>query len=152
MSYIMQIIETEKQPVMSVRVTTSLKDMPGIVGPNFGKVVDYIVKNGAEPLGPAFIAYFNMDMDNLIIEIGFPVTQELEGNAEIALRYIPAGRKAIGFHKGAYSELGTLYERLTRFISEKGHQPSGIVYEYYYNSPEEVPESELLTKAEFILA
>ncbi len=44
-----------------------------------------------------------------------------------------------------------MYERLTRFIIEKGYNPSGVVYEYYYNSPEEVPESELLTKAEFIL-
>jgi hypothetical protein len=29
--------------------------------------------------------------------------------------------------------------------------PAGVVYEYYYNSPMEVPESELLTKIEFVL-
>jgi effector-binding domain-containing protein len=90
-------------------------------------------------------------MENLNIEIGLPIAWEIEGNDDITLRYIPAGKKAIGFHKGAYSELVTMFERLTRFITEKGYNPSGVVYEYYYNSPEEVPETELLTKAEFIL-
>ncbi|NLC84129.1 MAG: GyrI-like domain-containing protein [Ruminococcaceae bacterium] len=151
MSYLMQIVETEKQPVLSVSVTTSIRNLPNVVGPAFGKVAAYIVEKGEEPLGPAFIAYFNMDMENLNIELGFPIAREIEGNDDIVLRYIPAGKKAIGYHKGAYNELGSMYERLTRFITEKGYNPSGVVYEYYYNSPEEVPESELLTKAEFIL-
>ena len=31
-------------------------------------------------------------------------------------------------------------------MSEKGYKPKGVYYEYYYNSPDEVPESELLTR------
>ena len=52
---------------------------------------------------------------------------------------------------GPYGEIGPLYEQLTKFISEKGCEPTGVVYEYYYNSPGEIPESELLTKVEFLL-
>ncbi len=47
-----------------------------------------------------------------------------------------------------------LYMSGTNFISEKGYEPTeptGVVYEYYYNSPGEIPESELLTKVEFLL-
>jgi effector-binding domain-containing protein len=65
-------------------------------------------------------------MENLNIEIGLPIAWEIEGNDDITLRYIPAGKKAIGFHKGAYSELVTMFERLTRFITEKGYNPSGL--------------------------
>jgi effector-binding domain-containing protein len=151
MSYIFQIVETERQPVLSVKTTTSVGNLPNLVGTVYGSVVNYIVESGQEPLGPAFIAYYNMDMENLIVEIGFPVANEIEGKGDIELRYIPAGKKATSFHKGAYSEIGPLYEKLTKWISQKGYQPTGVVYEYYFNSPGEIPESELFTKVEFLL-
>lgn len=151
MSYIFQIAETEKQPVLSVRLTTSAANLPEIVGKTYGSVLNHIVESGEEPLGPAFIAYYNMDMDNLTVEIGFPVAKEIEGKGDITLRYIPEGKKAAGFHKGAYGEMGPFYEKLAAWISQKGYEPTGVVYEYYYNSPQEIPESELLTKVEFLL-
>jgi effector-binding domain-containing protein len=151
MSYLFQIVETEKQPVLSVQTTTSVEKMPNLLGAVYHSIVNYIVESGEEPLGPAFIAYYNMDMENLNIEIGFPISKEIEGKGDIALRYIPAGKKATGFHKGPYNEIGPLYDRLATWISEKGNEPTGVVYEYYYNSPQEIPESELLTKVEFLL-
>lgn len=36
-------------------------------------------------------------------------------------------------------------------MKDKGCEPTGVVYEYYYNSPQEVTESELLTEIEFLL-
>lgn len=151
MSYLVQIVETERQPVLSVKTTTSAGNMPNVVGKIYASIVNHIVEKGEEPIGPAFIAYYNIDMENLIVEIGFPINKEIEGKEDIVLSYIPAGMKAAGFHKGPYGEIGPLYEQLTKFISEKGCEPTGVVYEYYYNSPGEIPESELLTKVEFLL-
>lgn len=151
MSYLLQIVETEEQPVLSVKTTTSVNNMPNVVGRIYSQIVNYIIEKGEEPIGPAFIAYYNMDMENLIVEIGFPITRKIEGKDDIVLRYIPAGRKATGFHKGSYGEIGPLYEQLTMLIDEKGYESTGVVYEYYYNSPNEIPESELLTKVEFLL-
>jgi effector-binding domain-containing protein len=151
MSYILQIIETEKQPVLSVKTTTSAENLPNIVGKVYGSILNRIIESGEEPLGPAFIAYYNMDMKNLTVEIGFPVAKEIEGKEDITLRYIPAGKKATAFHKGTYQEIGPLYEKLADFINKKGYEPTGVVYEYYYNSPEAIPESELLTKVEFLI-
>jgi effector-binding domain-containing protein len=151
MSYIFQIIETEKQPVLSVQTTTSVDKMPDLLGAIYHSIVNYIIDCGEEPLGPAFVAYYDMDMENLNIEIGFPVAKEMQGKGDIKLRYIPAGKKATGFHKGPYTEIGSVYDRLATWISEKGYEPTGVVYEYYYNSPQEIPESELLTKIEFLL-
>lgn len=151
MSYIFQIIETEKQPVLSVLTTTSVEKMPELLGVVFTSIVNHIVESGEEPLGPAFIAYYNMDMDNLKLEIGFPVAREIDGKGDITLRYIPAGKKATSFFKGSYNEISVLYEQLAKWITQKGYEPTGVVYEYYYNSPQEVSESELLTKVEFLL-
>lgn len=151
MSYLLQIVETEEQPVLSVRTTTSIRDMPDVVGRVYGSIANHVAQKGERLIGPAFIAYYNMDMENLIVEIGFPIARKIEGKDEIALRSIPAGKKATGFHKGPYGEMGPVYEMLTKFVSERGYEPTGVVYEYYYNSPNEVSESELLTKIEFLL-
>lgn len=154
MSYLMQIIETEAQPVLSVKATTSLREMPELVGRVYGEIFRHILSQGEEPLGPAFIAYYGvdkMDMENLIVEIGFPVARELPGKGEIQPRQIPPGRKAMGYHKGAYGEISPVYEKLKSFIREKGYERTGVVYEHYFNAPEQIPESELLTKVEFLL-
>jgi len=42
-------------------------------------------------------------------------------------------------------------EAMTKWMSDNGHVPTGVVYEPYYNSPAEVPESKLLAKIEFLL-
>ena len=52
-------------------------------------------------------------------------------------------------HKGSFSEVGPVYEILMNKVIEKGYQMSGAPIEIYFNSPMEVPESELLTEVQF---
>ena len=47
--------------------------------------------------------------------------------------------------------MGPTYEAMAKWMNDNGHQPTGVVYEFYNNSPMEVPESELLTKIVFLL-
>ena len=54
-------------------------------------------------------------------------------------------------YKGPYMEMPPAYEAITQWMKEKGYTPTGVAYEFYYNSPEEVPESELLTKIVFLV-
>jgi len=49
-------------------------------------------------------------------------------------------------YKGPYAEMAPAYDAMNKWIAEKGLEAAGIAYEVYYNSPAEVPESELLTK------
>lgn len=151
MSFIFQIVETEKQPALVVKKTVSVKEMPQAVGAAYGMIVNYILGRGIEPLGPAFIAYYNMDMEHLEVEIGFPTMEEIQGSGEVVAVMIPAGKKAVGYHKGAYGEIAPVYDKLAAWAVDKGHIPSGIAYEHYFNSPGEIPESELLTRVEFLL-
>ena len=54
-------------------------------------------------------------------------------------------------YKGPYKDMESTYEALGKWMEAHGHIPTGVVYEFYYNSPTEVPESELLTEIEFLL-
>lgn len=151
MSFLSQIIESEEQPALAVQTVTSIQNIASVVGGIYGKIYEYILGKGEQPVGPVYIAYYNMDMDNLKIEVGFPLSKVIEGDGDIVLRYIPAGKRAISYHKGAYKDIGGVYDKLSEFLLKKGYEANGIAYEYYYNSPEGVPESELLTKVEILL-
>jgi effector-binding domain-containing protein len=90
-----------------------------------------------------------MDMGNLDGEIGFPVAKQLPGKGEIQPNEIPTGKQVSYLYKGPYAQMETAYGTIAKWMEAQGHVPTGIVYEFYYNSPMEVPESELLTKIVF---
>lgn len=91
------------------------------------------------------------NMENLDVEMGFPVAEQVPGQGEIKARVIPGGKQVTCLYKGAYKDCGPAYDGVNRWIQEKGYIPTGVAYEFYYNSPDEVPESELLTKIMFPL-
>lgn len=96
--------------------------------------------------GPAYVIYFNMDMADLDVEIGFVCEQIILGNGTIIDGEIAAGSYVSSLHYGPYSGMEPLYKAMFDFIQNKGLTPSGESIEFYYNSPMEVPESELKTK------
>lgn len=92
-----------------------------------------------------------MDMENLDVELGFPVSRAFEGRGEIKAGQIAEGKQVSCMHKGPYEASAAAYDAMTGWVEEKGHIPTGVAYEFYFNSPMEVPESELLTKIVFPL-
>jgi effector-binding domain-containing protein len=151
MDYKFQLTEMPAQPVLSVRKRTAAGNLPQELGRAYGAIIKYLNEIGEKPLEAAFTAYYNMDMEDLDVEMGFPVTKPLSGKGEIKPGEIPAGRQVSCMHKGPYSDIAPAYDAMTRWIEENGHTPTGVCYEFYYNSPMDVPESELLTKVVFLL-
>ncbi|PTQ84916.1 effector-binding domain-containing protein [Trichococcus patagoniensis] len=151
MSYIIEMVETQEQPTLVLRTVTYVGELPKILGKAFMDIVTHIMELGEQPVGPAFVGYFNMDMERLELEIGFPVSKELPGKGDIQPGHIPAGKQVACMYKGPYMEMPPAYEEIQKWIKDQGYKPLGPVYEHYYNSPEEVPESELLTKIVFLV-
>ncbi len=137
--------EEQAQPVLSIRTRAAVQDLPGIIGESYGKIMQYMYQIGKQPAGAPFVAYYNMDMQDLDLEIGFPVTEPLAGNTEINGSEIPAGKYVSMMYKGAYSGMEKPYSDMAKWIEENGYKAKSISYEYYYNSPVEVPENELQT-------
>ena len=151
MDYKFEVIETAAQPVLSVRTVTSVGNLPQELGKAYNSIIAYLGEQGEQPSDAAFAAYYNMDMEKLEVEMGFPVAKELAGKGEINASQVPAGKKATCMYQGAYQEMGPTYEAMAKWMKDNGHRPTGVVYEFYYNSPMEVSESELLTKIVFVL-
>ena len=147
-----ELIETAEQPVLSVKKVTSVTNLPQEIGSAYHTIMDYLAELGEQPVDVPFTAYYNMDMENLEIEMGFPVGKKIAGKGEIISNVIPAGKKVTCLYKGPYKDMVPTYEAINKFITDNGYKPSGVVYEYYFNSPMEVPESNLLTKIVFLVS
>jgi len=106
---------------------------------------------GVQPSGAPFVAYYNMDMEDLDMEIGFPFEQKLIGMGDVLAGEIPGGKAATCLHVGPYDQLGAAYEALHKWMQASGHVPTGVAYEFYLNDPQATPPTELQTQLVFPL-
>lgn len=146
MDYKIVLKELEAQPVLSIRKVTAVGELPQEIGKAYCNIAHYLDEIGEQPAEAPYTAYYNLDMEHLDVEMGFPVSRQLTGRGEIKAGVIPAGKYAECLYKGLYSDMVPAYDAMNKWIAENGFEATGTAYEIYYNSPEEVPESELLTK------
>jgi len=151
MSYQCEINERPAQPALSIRARVSVQDLARVSGQAFGTVAQYLGTQGEHPAGPPFAAYYNMDMQNLDVELGFPVLHALPGQGEILASEIPGGRQASVVHTGPYSECGPAYAALSQFVKDQGYAATGVAYEFYLNDPTQTPPEQLQTQIVFPL-
>lgn len=138
--------EKQSQFVSYIRTRTSQDKLPQVIGESYMKIANYLCSLGEQPIGVPYTAYYNLDMQNLDVEMGFPVSKALPESEEIKAREIKAEQVVSTMYKGPYAKMEATYVELLKWIEEKGYQLTGVSYEYYHNSPEDVPESELLTE------
>ncbi len=146
------IVERDDQPVLSIRTSTSMSDLPETILQALMKVGEHLARLGAQPSGPAFVAYSNLDMRNLTVEIGFPVAGKLAGTQEVTARIIPGGSAGVCLYTGPYQELASVYQQLNAYLEGQGRELTGVSYEFYLNDPAVTPPAELQTQIVFPLA
>ncbi len=132
-----EVLRRREQPTISIRTRTKVEDLPGLIGESYCKMGAYLKELGELPSDIPYVAYHNMDMQNLDVEIGFPVPKALPARGDIRPGFIPEGNVVFCMYRGAYREMAD-------WIVKNGLKPAGTAYEYYYNGPG-YPKSELLT-------
>jgi effector-binding domain-containing protein len=146
MAYDCKITELPLQHTLSVRVRTPVGDLPQHFGRVYGAVFQYLAELGVPPAGEPFGAYYNMDMQDLDVEIGVAVPQALPPKGEVQPGIIPAGRFVFTEHTGPYDGVGPAYEALAAYADAQGVEPTGVAYEYYLNDPSQEPYEEPRTR------
>lgn len=136
------------QPTLSVRTRAAVRDLPQVFGKIYGEIIEYLNSLGAYPVGAAFAIYYNMDMENLDLEAGFPIAKRLPGKGEIHASEIPAGKYAVSHYTGPYDKVGPAYEALVQWAEKQGYKAGEIAYEWYLNGPD-VPPQDLKTDIMF---
>ena len=151
MSYKCEVKKQPAQTTLAVCTRTSVQELPQVLGQAYGAIAQYLGELGEQPAGPPFVAYHNEDMQDLDVEIGFPVARELPGRGDIQASEIPGGKVATCLHVGPYAEIEPAYTALSEWMRENGHEATGVAYEMYLNDPQQTPPEELQTQIMFPL-
>lgn len=151
MAYHCEVKTQPTQPTLSIRTRTPVQHLPQVFGEGYGQIAQYLGQLGEAPIGPPFAAYYNMDMTDLDVELGFPVARQLPGKDEIKAGEIPGGRVATCLHTGPYRDIEPAYTALMTWLADNKYKATGVAYELYLNDPGETPPAELQTQIIFPL-
>lgn len=147
----MHIVKKEEAETLAVRLRTSIQDMPANLGSVYGEIASLFGTDGINCTGAPFVIYYNLDMDDLDIEAGFPVSGALKDYGRVKRSVLPGGEQATAVHKGSYETIEDTYNKLNAFCTEQNRKPQDKVYEEYLNSPEDTAPEDLLTNIYFLL-
>ncbi|WP_322787253.1 GyrI-like domain-containing protein [Peptoclostridium acidaminophilum] len=138
-------MKQNEQPTLVIRVRTKVENLPCLIAESYGKLCAYMEELGEIVSDLPFVAYHNMDMQDLDVEIGFPVANPLPGKGDIKPGTIPEGTRIFCMYRGPYEEMAPIYEEMQKWMYENGYASAGPVYENYYNGTD-FPAHELLTR------
>ncbi|HOI39267.1 MAG TPA: GyrI-like domain-containing protein [Methanobacterium sp.] len=118
-----------------------------------GEVVGWLMTKDVEIQMPIYGLYYNSPLevseDELEWEVGAAFLGDLEGEGRVQIKTVPEHMAVSTVFKGPFSEANSVYGSMLEFASKEGYEIGGPVLESYLNSPDEVPESELLTEVQF---
>lgn len=140
-----ELLKQMEQSALTIRTRTKIQDLPMLIGQSYGKLAGYLKEIGEMLTDVPFVAYHNMDMQDLDVEIGFPVSRPLPEKDDMKPSIIPGETVVFCMHLGKYSDLEQTYGDIVKWMEENGYQPTGTSYEYYYNGPE-FPEDQWITR------
>jgi effector-binding domain-containing protein len=145
------IVDVQPQLVAGITKTGSYK----IIAELLPKLYQYAASKGAQFNGPPLFLCHEVTVDKVMeadksgtanVEVVAPIASEIPATDEIKCYTVPGGKMAKTVHKGPYQDCGPTYEKLYKWIEEKGKKINGPVREAYLNDPNEVGEEEALTE------
>ena len=115
------IQQKDEQQYVAIRTKVAMNDIPKELPPLIPEVLDWLGKQHVAPAGPPFFQYRHMDMNNeLIVEVGFPVSKPVKAEGRIITGTFPKGSYATLTHHGDYSHIRQAHMELDKWVKEKG--------------------------------
>ena len=136
----------KSQPSLSMRTRTTVEELPEVFNSGFAQILEYLQESNAAAAGDPFAIYYNLDIRNLDVEFGFPVSVSLSGTDTIHSSQTPSGKSVTCMHIGPYSEVESSYRALTEWLKDYGYEAKGIAYEVYLNDPIDTEPDKLKTQ------
>ena len=98
---------------------------------------------------PTIIPPLEVSEEDLEWEVGAAFVGDIQAGEDIQIKQVPEQEVVSTIFKGPYGEAASAYVAMFEYAAKNGYQIIGPITESYLNSPEEVPESELLTEIMF---
>ena len=150
-----KIIKVTETPYLYVSKTSSMapEDISGKMGEAFQEVWAFMESQKIRPTGGALSVYYDYTPDSMTFRAGFTVSRADMAKAQGGVEgdVTPAGEVLHFQHRGSYATLRDDYDLMMKHITTLGREMGTPAWEIYLNSPDQVPESELLTDVYMVL-
>jgi effector-binding domain-containing protein len=125
-------IRQNEQPVLVIETVVNLQNLRRAVEENSAKIAEFLKKSGGCLTDVPFVAYHNGDLNNLEVEICFPVNRHVSGGGEVNFSVIPEGDVVFCMLSGDHLERKAIYDEMMEWIKEQGYEYDGLTCEYFY--------------------
>ena len=122
------------------RATLTVPEIGPWIGRTYGAVASYLAAQEVAVAGLPFARYHMVGEGRFEVEAGFPVTEPIQGSAEVSPSSLPGGWIARIWHIGPYDAMGETYEALAKWIAEQAGEPTGAPWEIYHSDPQTEPD------------
>lgn len=117
---------------------------------SFRKISSYLEERKLLCAGAPIVCFHNMDLDNLDVEVGFPVANHtvfnyMDEENEILKKIVPIQKIITAIDLGPYELQDSTLEELFLWAKDRGYELHGDIYYQYLNDLNR-PSSEYLTK------
>jgi len=145
--------ETKPMTVAFIKTKGHFSQIPAA----FGRLYNWITEKGYKPHGPAIVVYYNIPGQvpddelqwELRSQISEHVTESSPNREGLGVKRLGTAYVAAVTHEGPYEKLEETYQLLTLWVDNNEYEANGPPEELYFNSPEQVPPSELRTEIRF---
>ena len=128
--------QIEAQPVLGIRIQTTMDTLASVMGSLFGEIYGYIRESGEAPAGMPLAIYHAMDGNNVDLACALPISSPMEGTDRIRPGTLPAGTVATVTHMGPYDTLHGTWTALMEWIGAQGLEVAHAPWEVYVTDPE----------------
>jgi AraC family transcriptional regulator len=120
------------------------------LGASVQTFVGEFFKQGLVPAGPVLGIYYNdsrqVKPEELKWDIGFVVNRDAEVKAPLKKAEMKVNTAAVYTHTGPYNKLSPVYEKIFKYVEDKGYKILWPVFDRYLNNPKQVKPEELKTE------
>ncbi len=150
-AFVPELTNLVSRPALTIRTRTRVSDIAALFNKGYTLIAMLLNERGKVLAGPPFALYYNMDMDDLEVEFGFPVDELLEGSGSITASATPSGKAVTTLYIGPYEEIEPAYDFLMKWCADNSLILNGVAYEVYLNDPSQTPPEMLKTQVHLLL-
>lgn len=123
--------DQEPQPVLSIRQTVSLADLPQVQGASLAALWQFMQREAVAAIGPPFVRYHTFGDEETDVEVGVPTSAPAAGDGRIVGGELPGGPAITTWHLGSHATLADAYARLQAWRIGQAREPRGAGWEIY---------------------
>lgn len=122
-----------------------MNDYPDFAEQAFAATSKYLSEKECLPMSGPVVCFHNMDLENLDVELGWQIAQEVTGDEKMQCNLIPSRKVVSAIDLGPYEAQDPTLEDMMGWIRENGYELLGPIWYCYLNDTER-PAAEYLTQ------